>query len=104
MTDAHFASQRRVILPAIWRQTNWVDSQGAVKRSERLSSCTQHRDIKADLVSTYMSNQACPRALPIAAIGKVREPSVSDDYGAADTFSGDRIDAIPEDENCAFVW
>jgi len=51
-----------------------------------------------------MSNQACPRALPIAAIGKVREPSVSDDYGAADTFSGDRIDAIPEDENCAFVW
>jgi len=42
----------------------------------------------------------------VAAIGKMGVPSVSGGYGAADTFSDDRIDAIRQRtrQRCAFAW
>jgi len=52
-----------------------------------------------------MPNQSCP-GVPVVAIGKVGVPSVSGDYGAADTFSNDRIDAFRQMicQGCAFAW
>ena len=43
--------------------------------------------------------------MPVAAIGKVGVPSVSDSYSAADTFSDDRIDAIRQRtcQGCALL-
>ena len=51
-----------------------------------------------------MSNQVCP-GVPVAAIGKMAVSSVSGDYGAADTFSNDRIDVVRQKtcQGCALL-
>jgi len=50
-----------------------------------------------------MSNQDCP-GVPVAAIGEVGVLSVSGGYGAADTFSDDRIHAIRQGSCLVIVF
>jgi len=59
----------------------------------------------AERRKSTVSNRACP-GLPIAAISKVRVPSVSGGCSAADAFSDNRIDAVRQRtcQGCSFTW
>jgi len=63
-----------------------------------------HRRLLKVKARMRRDNQAC-LGVPVAAIGKVGVPSVSDGYSAADMFSDDRIDAIRQRtcQGCAFA-